>query len=214
MAIVNGFGAGWSGKVGNLIFSKQPDGRTSVSQAPQSSDIPPTIKQLAVQQETIVMGPFMSVMKEFVKMGWELQGKMEKMNQNNAMVKHLREHSFTGEGTERHFDFSKVLVTRGAKSAPSEVSLIVNEFGLLFKWNKEINSKQAHFTDQFVMLAYFPELTEVRYTTAGAQRHIGKDMLMLSGVEKGYSAEVYVAFVADDRKSISDSVYMGHVIWE
>jgi len=214
MAIVNGLGADWTGKVGNLVFTKQPDGRTSVSQAPQSSNIPPTVKQLAVQQETKVMGPFMSVMKEFVKMGWELQGKIEKMNQNNAMVKYLRANAFTGKGTDRRFDFSKVLVTRGNMPEPSDVTMELTSYGVLFNWKTETNSKKIHFTDQFVMLAYFPELAEVRYMTAGAQRHTGKDMLMLSGVEGGHVAEVYVAFVAGNRKSISDSIYMGQINWQ
>jgi len=214
MAIANGLGVDWSGKVGNQVYTKQPDGRTSVSQAPQSSNIPPTVKQLGVQQATKVMGPFMSVMKEFVKMGWELQGRIKKMNQNNVMVKYLRKYSFTGEGTARHFDFSKVLVTRGDMPDPSGVTMDVTTSGLLFNWNTEINSKSIHFTDQFVMLAYFPELAEIRYMTAGAQRHTGKDTLMLSGVEGGHFAEVYVAFVAGNRKSISDSVYMGQINWQ
>lgn len=215
MAIVkSGSGLGVSGTVGGITYTQQPDGRTSMSSKAQPSNIPPTSAQLQFREETKLISSLMKIWKDFVKMGWELQSKSEKMNQNNAMVKYLRANAFTGEGAQRHFDLSKVLVTRGNMPVPADVTLNISPYGFLFTWNTEIHSKKCHFTDQFVMMAYFPELEEVRYMTAGAQRHLGKDMLVLSGVEKGHLAEVYVAFVADNRKSISDSVHIGQITWE
>jgi len=38
-------------------------------------------------------------------------------------------------------------------------------------------------------------------------------LLILEGIEQDAEMEIYIAFVSDDRKNISNSVYLGQFSW-
>lgn len=214
MAIVKeGIAQGFSGKVGNLEFSRQKDGSTRVRQVPVASDKPPTVKQLSVQQDTKNCKNFLNPLKDFVDVGYELAGKIRGISAYNSIVSQVRMFTLTGEYPNRRIDFSKVLVTKGQMQLPEDATVTLTEFGLAFTWNTETEAKGIHYSDQVMMLAYFPELEKAKYMTAGAQRHQGKDLLVLNGIPHGHIAEIYISFISDNRKSISDSVYLGQLIW-
>jgi hypothetical protein len=155
------------------------------------------------------MGP----LKEFAKVGFELEAKSRKSNAYNAMTSHVRNNAFTGEYPEIAIDFSKVLITKGKMPPPQDAVVSLTESGLAFSWDPEIKVDGSHFSDQVVMMAYFPKLGQARFIAGGAQRYTGKDQLMLSGIKQGSAVEIYIAFIADNRQGISDSVYLGQLSW-
>lgn len=211
--VTGGLGIDISGSVGNLTFSKQADGSTTVKEKNGKSDIPLTVNQESVVRDTTITAAFMKPLTDFVKVGYELQAKIQKQNAYNTMVIHVRRDTLIGEYPKRMVDFSKVLVTQGKMEPPEDAVVALNEYGLSFSWNTEINNRGDHYSDQVMMMAYFPELKKTRYMTAGAQRNQGKDILMLSGIKRGYVAEIYISFIADNRKNISNSIYLGQLIW-
>lgn len=214
MAIVKGGAAqNFSGKVGDVTYSQQKDGTTTVRQTPVASEDPPTVKQLSTRRDTTICSEFLKPIKEFIDVGYELQSRLEKQNQNNTIVSHVRHQALTGVYPNRSVDLSKVRVTKGQMQPPEDATVALTEFGLSFTWNPEIKIKGIHYSDQVMMLAYFPELGKAKYMTAGAQRHQGKDLLVLNGITHGHIAEIYISFISDNRKSISDSVYLGQLIW-
>jgi hypothetical protein len=214
MAIVkSGIAQGFSGTVGNIVFSQHEGRETTVSSKPAVSNKPPTVKQLSIRQDTSVSTDFLRPLKEFVKIGFGLQGKAERRSPYNSMVSYIRAHAITGKYPNRAVDFSRVLMTKGNMRPPEDVEVSLTGTGLAFSWNGEIKTEGAHFSDQVMMMAYFPGLKTTRYMSAGAQRHAGKDVLILTGIKQGYTAEVYLSFVTDNREAISDSVYLGQFIW-
>lgn len=214
MGIVKGgIAQNFSGKVGNLIYSRQPDGTITVRQAAEVIQKPPTVKKLSTQGDTSICSKFLKPVKEFVQVGYELQSKIEKDNYHNSIASYIRLNAFTGVYPDRRIDFSKVLFTKGQMQPPEDATVALTEFGMAFTWNTEARIKGIHYSDQVMMLAYFPELKNARYMTAGAQRHQGKDLLVLNGISHGHIAEIYISFISDNRKSISDSVYLGQLIW-
>jgi len=201
-----------SGKIGNLVFKKQKDGTTNVSEVQKPSEKPLTDKQLAVLQDTKITSNFIKCIEEFINIGYELLAKSKNQNQNNAVASYVRKNTLTGVYPERRVDLSKVLVAQGKMEVPEDAAVEVTEKGFSFTWKAKINAGM-HYSDQVMLMAYFPDLMEARCKTAGAERRVGKDLLDLDGIEKGYVAHLYIAFIKNDRKSISNSVYLGQLSW-
>lgn len=215
MGIVKkGIAKGISGKVGDFVFSQQKDGTTTVSEVQDFSDRVFSMRQLAAQAVTTLCSHFIKPIKSFLEIGYALDAENFNFNCNNAMASHLRNAAIIGEYPDLKIDFAKVLVTKGSLPPPKDVTIKVNENGLAFTWNPAIvDGDGTHYSDQIIMLAYFPELEKVRYTAGGAQRFTGKDLLMLTGMEKGNLAEIYISFITDNRKEISNSVHLGQINW-
>jgi len=214
MGIVKrGIAQGFSGKIGNLVYSQHEDRETTVSLAPTPSTKPATADQLSTRQDTSLCTAFVRPLAEFAKIGFRLQGKFEKQTAYNAMVSYTRKNALTGTYPNRTVDMARVLMTKGNMRPPEDAAVNLTGSGLAFSWNPEIKVEGAHFSDQVVMMAYFPELKMARYMVGGAQRHAGKDVLMLTGIKQGYAAAVYLSFITDNRQAISDSIYLGQFIW-
>lgn len=69
-----------------------------------------------------------------------------------------------------------------------------------------------------MMLAYLPANNTTWFVLSGARRNAGTDTLLvhLEKGDRGQSKkddviETYIAFISDDRLSISDSVYAGQI---
>jgi len=212
--VIEGLTLGLSGSLGNMTISRQKDGTSTAKQKNKKSDKPRTLGQLANSQNTTVISVFSKVIKEFVKVGFALQAKREKINDPfNSMVKHVRANALTGVYPERSVDLTRVLITKGTMPGPEDITVSLNEFGLLFTWNPETNIDGAHYTDQVMMVAHFPDLGKAKFKTAGSERYTGKDLLSLTGIKRGNTADIFISFIANDHSSISDSVYLGKITW-
>lgn len=210
--VISGAGMGFSGKVGNLVYSQHRDGTTRVRSVPVASGKPMTVGQLSTAQDTTICALFMKPLADFVRVGYDCSANALRKSAYHVMVSHLRKETIKGVYPNREIDFSKVLMSKGDLQPPRDAAVKRTAAGLEFSWNSETSSRN-HYTDQVVMLAYFPELAKCVFITAGAQRDKGKDELFLRGTENGYVAEIYLSFVTNDRRRISDSVYLGQLNW-
>lgn len=214
MAIVkSGPFMGFSGTVGNITYSVQPDGTTVAKTKNGKSSTPPTIRQEATQADTDIFAQFMKPFKEFALVGYDLEAKAKRQNHNNVMVMANRKNSLQGVYPNRSVDASKVLITKGSLPVATETAVTMTASGLAYTWSTEILPDSTHYSDQVIMLAYFPELNEARYITAGSQRYLGKALLNLDGIKRGHTAEVYISFITDDRRNISNSIHLGQLTW-
>ena len=213
MGKVTGLLADVSGKIGGYVVKKQPDGTSNISQLQRPSSKPFTKKQLAVQQRTLICSTMLATIDSFIRIGFALDAAKSKMNYYNAAAVNLRKNALSGEYPEISLDYSKLLVTKGKLNSPEDPTVTLDEFGIIFSWSTEQRTREDHFSDQVMMLAYFPEINKARYTISGAERRKGKDMLVLSGIEQGYTAELFISFIANDHRAISNSVYLGQMIW-
>lgn len=201
-----------SGKVGNFVYKQQPDGTTTVSALPEPSKKDLTEPQLSVLEDTKITSKFIRIVKEFITVGYELLAKSTKQNQFNTMVPYVRKNALTGVYPNRQLDYSRILVSQGKMEVPADVTVEVVEDGFSFTWNIEIHPG-IYYNDHIMLLAYFPELERAISNTAGVQRRAGKDVLNLDGTDKGNIAHLYISFITNDRKSISNSVYLGQFNW-
>lgn len=210
--VISGLGMGLSGKVGNVIFSRQKDGTTTVREYTKPVSGPPTLKQLTNQQKMAITSDFMKPIKEFIAAGYEQIGNRLNQNGYNVMVSHLRREAVIGFYPDQQIDCAKLLMTRGEMQITEDITIVRDEQGITFRWNPTIEMPGLHYTDRVMMMAYFTELQKAVFMTCGVQRQYGKDYLILRDIPAGSIAEVYISFIAEDRKQISNSVYLGKLI--
>ncbi|MNY19316.1 hypothetical protein D3C86_1527420 [compost metagenome] len=85
--------------------------------------------------------------------------------------------------------------------------------GLLFTWGFALNEGFYYQRQQVMLLVYAPAISKAFYTLSGARRMTGAEAMELPDDFKGQLLECYMSFVADDRKAISNSVYVGQVVY-
>jgi len=214
MAIVkNGIAKGFSGTIDGLIYSQQPDGTTTVKTSPRTSSKLPTKLQLSSRQDIKICSEFFRPIEDFIKFGFQLEKKLKGWNAHNAAASYLRKNAITGEYPERRIDYKSVLVTKGKMPLAQGVQVVVTELGFTFTWDAKPELKGLYYSDQVMLMAYFPDLQDAVYLTAGAQRVRQTELLMLGSIPKGSLAEVYLSFISDNHKRISNSVHLGQLTW-
>lgn len=177
------------------------------------SSKPASIAQKRVRMRTKVLSKFFNALKEFIQVGYELEGhRLQQVPQNPAFSQNWK-HGLTGDFPRLIIDFEKILLTYGAMAVPQNPTVQAVDNGLNFSWDLQEGVPGTHWSDQVMLLAYFPKLNKAAYTTAGASRYKEIDFLPIFDVDHGAVAETYMAFISNDRKSISNSVYVGRVTW-
>lgn len=213
MAIVkSGPYVGFSGTIDGTTYYQQRDGRTIAKRKNGKRTVPPTVGQLSVEADTKILISFMKPLERFIQVGFGLAAQKLGMNAHNAMVKTNRKKVIQGTYPYRSINYAAVLLSLGDMPVPL-AAVKMTEEGLAFSWDTGVQPGWTHLSDQVMMLAYFPELRECRFVAGGNERHHGKDVLPLAGIQKGFTAEIYMAFASDDRSSISNSVHLGNLIW-
>lgn len=204
---------GFVGTINGMTFYTDKWGRTIAKSQNKPRSVPASEQQDMVMEDTVRIASFMQPLKQFVHVGYRLEAEIKHLNPYNAMVTYVRRNALTGTGTARRVDYSKVLMTKG-EMTPALNAVVLNfQTGLMFKWDTTEADSSMHWTDQVILLAYFPALSEVRYLSAGPERRSGEAYLELDGTRHGSALEVYISFVSSNRRAISDSIYLGQLNW-
>ncbi|WP_316818576.1 DUF6266 family protein [Pedobacter nyackensis] len=174
--------------------------------------------QKAVNLRFKLVKSFISVIGEFIHEGYRLDvAKSDRIPENGASSYLLNE-AVTGDYPNYEIDYSKVLVSRGRLQKPSNPTVKLEGNTLKFYWDVDPNWGYELNRDQVMVLAYLPTNGTADYSLSGARRKEGYEELKVGIVrqdqydlKKDDFIEVYIAFVSDNRKRISDSVYLGSV---
>ena len=103
---------------------------------------------------------------------------------------------------------SMVKVSHGDLQLPGNIAVgKINDHQLRYTWDTTLSGNASH-KDQVMLLAYNVENAKAYYSLTGQFRSAGMDTLEIDPT-KGLIYHIYVAFVADDRSSQSDSMYLG-----
>ncbi|WP_316820502.1 DUF6266 family protein [Pedobacter gandavensis] len=199
------------GKVGGVV--SYPLNGVLVTRGIGINNNPPTLRQLGVQQRTRVVNDFLKRVSEFTSVGFELKAK--KTNKRTYALAFGYNWGFGLKGAypDIQIDFEHVRLAEGQLPIVADFGLAVEEQGLRYNWNPDATIQGAHWSDQVMMLAYFPALQKAFYCTAGASRINGTDLLPIHYEHNDLVAETYLAFISNDRKRISNSVYTGQITW-
>ncbi|SMC74641.1 DUF6266 family protein [Pedobacter africanus] len=206
----NGLTGHIKGKVGNLVFytinGKQ------VTRTIGKTTKPPTEKQKQTHAEMAAINKFLKPVLEFISLGFALKAINTGKNAFNLALGYNKKYALQGNCADGiSIDYEKVLLTQGSLCPPLNAAVSPGPQGLNFTWEVQQGTEWPETTDQVMLLAYFPELQKAVYVLAGASRIKGADVLPLQPALLTAHMEVYIAFIAADRKKISDSMYLGKV---
>ena len=209
MARSNGATGAPNGKISKLVFY-QLNGQEVIRGIGDKKKIKST-KVLAQNQSIKILMQFFNKIKPFLKAGFKNEASGTIYNYHNLATAYNRKHAIAFEGEQPVLMFDKVLLSRGTAALPRNPAVEMAFEGLRFNWDIQPDLSWEVNQDQVMLLAWFPELNETLFTTAGALRSSGTDLLELSPAYRNQQAETYIAFVSQDRESVSNSIYLGTI---
>ena len=176
--------------------------------------------QLAQRQKMKVVNDFVKTMTLFVATGFELIAQNETFTANNAAKSYQMRNALQGEYPDIAINYGAAVLTKGTLSPVLNPTAAALENGVQFNWEFEPESDFYNRRAQVMMLVHAPMLKydpkkkkeQSFFSLSGARRTEGTDILELPAYFKNTELHLYISLIADDRKSISDSIYVGTTI--
>jgi hypothetical protein len=197
------------GSVGNFTFYEL-NGQAIVRKKAEFID-KPSDAQLLVRSGMKAVMQFFSRIKPFLKTGFINESRGTPQSYFNVATSYNRRYAVKVEGDRFVMDYSAVRLSQGNAAPVKDATADLTSSGLTFSWFVDETLDWRSQNDQVMMMAYFPEEESAFYQTSGARRIAGQDLLPLPASVLDKRMELYIAFVADDRLSVSDSVYLGRI---
>ncbi|WEK21064.1 MAG: DUF6266 family protein [Candidatus Pedobacter colombiensis] len=198
----------YSGKLGPL-YGYILNGKQVLRAARHKSNIPRSSKQLAYQEKMTVLTSFFRTITPYIRIGFALSAKKRLINSNNAAKSYNLIHGITGEYPGQTVNYPMIRLTEGGLSVAKNALVENNADGFKFSWAYDPLDQEGNRNDKTMLMAHFTEKEESHYLISGAERDKLEEVLHIPHELKGHEAETYISFVTDDRKAISNSVYIG-----
>lgn len=177
-----------------------------------------TEAQQAVNLRFKIVKSFIAKVNTFISVGFKLEVAGTTKIAENAAVSYNIKNAVVGEYPDLALDYAKVMISKGRLPAPSNPRVELQGNFIKFKWDVDADWAYKLKRDQVMMLAYLPANERTYYSLSSARRSVGEDLLEIRtmAVARGSAKrddviETYMAFISDDRQSISDSVYAGKI---
>lgn len=152
---------------------------------------------------------FFSKVKPFIKAGFKNEAAGTVRNYHNIATSYNRIHAIDITDNIPELRYDKVLLSRGHALPAQNPKVTLNQEGLTFTWDSIPDIAWSSNQDQAMTLAWFPDQNEAFFNMAGARRQTGTDQLNLPASLLTAKMEIYLAFVSEDRESVSNSIYLG-----
>ncbi|WP_316811489.1 DUF6266 family protein [Pedobacter heparinus] len=171
----------------------------------------PTAAQLATRQKMAAVIKFLRPALPFVNVGFELEVLGTDKNPHNAAVSYNVKNAMQGSYPDISLNYSKVLLSKGSLEPAIDPGATLTGTLLELTWQVAADMDWGIKNDRAMLFIYCPELDKAVYVWSGSRRSTGKDEieLPLNYVDK--ELQVYIAFKADNGKSMSNSVWVGLV---
>jgi len=209
--IEDSFFGGFRGRMGNFVF--YPLRGKQIMRQIGISTKDPTVKQLKQRDGVGLTNKFVKGIRIFVNQGYELAAKGTSHTAFSMAQSVNSQRIIVGTYPDQTVDFSKALVTKGDFPLLRGAAVTVVKEGFEFVWDPEVETENGEYWKDQVMLLAVREDNFCSFSSyAGATRNMGRDLLPINGVHPG-TYHVYISILADERKRISDSIYLGSVEW-
>lgn len=168
-------------------------------------------KQIAANNRFTFAMKFVKPATPFLNVGFSVSRATGQTAHNVAVSNVLR--AVAGENPDFHFNYENLLVSDGTLEEALNPKVERTAPGnLRFSWEEPEKQSYQRSQDQVMLLAYLPEQQIAFYTTSGARRSKRQEILAVCSGEPGQVFETYIAFISDDRKNVSKSIYTGQII--
>jgi len=129
----------------------------------------------------------------------------------NLAVSYQKRYALTGDYPDAGVAYDRVMLSRGGLMAALEVSVELVGSDLQFSWLCPEWVQWPDIDDEVAMVVYFPESGMVVYELNGPRRRALGAVLAIPPDLVDKRMEVYLFFVAESGKGVSDSVYVGRL---
>jgi hypothetical protein len=206
MAILkDGVNGGFTGKVGSVV-GYQLNGKRVIRGLPKPSkkNQKGSAGQHKCRGKFAIMQYFLSHVLNFVRVGFNIDSKAKGMSAHNAAKSYNMFHGFDGDGK---IDYSQIILAQGKLLPPENHSVVFNELGLLFTWDKQTDAGYLPASDQVMLLAFDDKKDFSICITSGNRRSIGEQLLSIPKARQAEAYHTWIAFVSEDRTMVSNSIY-------
>jgi hypothetical protein len=167
-------------------------------------------KKVFAQNDSLrLLMNFFAKVKPFIKAGFKNEAAGTIRNYHNIATSYNRIHAIEIADYVPELRYDRVLLSRGHAMLPQNPKVTANPEGLTFTWDSIPDLAWSSNQDQAMTLAWFPDQNEAFFNMAGACRQTGTDQLNLPASLLTEKMEIYLAFVSEDRESVSNSIYLG-----
>lgn len=205
--ISQGILGGLSGKVGNIVGGNWK-GIDYIRIKPSSVANPRTERQVNQRNKFTITLEYLQANKDFVKVGYKAFA--TKKTEFNAAMSYILNNAVGGIAPNFNIDYSLALLSRGGLSGVLNPATDLATPGeVTFTWGDNSAEGNANATDKAMLAVYNPSKKESIYILDGADRTVGSQTLQLPSTYVGDTVELFMAFVSEDGKLVSNSVYLG-----
>lgn len=132
------------------------------------------------------------------------------MSEYNAAFSYNFNNAVTGTSPDYTIDYSKALVSRGdLPNAAAPVATLTNTT-VFFTWTDNSGTGDAAATDKAVLVAFCANLNQSVFSTKAGDRSSGAGNLDVSNFS-GETIQTWIAFLSEDGKEASNSIYTGEL---
>jgi len=167
-------------------------------------------KQQAHHLRVKLANTFINPSKNFINVGFSLVTKGGQTAHNVAISQVIRG-GCKGIFPDLELDFKNLLVADGDLEQARNPRVELAGITLKFSWDYDNLLEFENRSDQVMLLAYSPETGHSFYILGGVPRSSRQAVLNVYPETEEESFETYIAFITEDRKSISKSIYTGQV---
>ncbi|WP_445957607.1 DUF6266 family protein [Yeosuana sp.] len=205
--IAQGILGGLSGKVGSIIGGSWK-GINYIRIKPSSVANPRTEGQVNQRNKFTITLEYIQATSDFVKIGYKSFA--VKKTEFNAAMSYVLNNAVGGIAPNFTIDYSLALLSRGPLSGVLNGATVLTTPGqVTFDWDDNSAEGNANVTDKAMVLVYNPSKKESISILNGAVRTIQTQTITIPNTYAGDTVELFMAFVSEDGKTVSNSVYLG-----
>lgn len=198
-----------NGKIGPVVYYNLK----GQSVARINGQKPPVTAAVTIVQNSrmSVLMEFFGHVKSFIKAGFKNEAAGTIYHYHNLATSYNMVNGMTETDGVVSLQYDRLLLSRGTGLVAQNPEVRPDDTGITFSWDVDPECSWESKQDQVMMLAWFPDIKEAVSNVAGATRKAGSDHLDLPSSLRLSRIEIYIAFVSEDRESISNSLYLGRI---
>jgi hypothetical protein len=211
--IENGILGGFNGNLGP-VEGYVRYGIAYVRTKKRKRTTPPSPKEKIQRKRMEVVNNFINSMTDYVRIGFEEAAQGKPISPNNAAKSYQLLHAVQGEYPDISINYAAARLTQGNIELPLNPEATAEGNGVRFNWTYDTSLNWSDRGARAMLLVYAEETGKSYYLFSGARMTEETDFLELPAEVKGMKLHVYMSFIADDRRSLSNSIYLGNLVIE
>ncbi|MES2454933.1 MAG: DUF6266 family protein [Bacteroidota bacterium] len=207
-----GTSGGFQGKNGANI-GRWVGGQNVVGPLPHPSLTPPSVPQLNQRAKFGLMITFLSWISPIIRVGFQNEHKEKQSAFNAAFVYNFRNAILGSSAANYTIDYPELLLSKGKLSKPDSAAMATTEDAQLdLTWTAYFQVGYGAATDKATFVVYNPAKGDFVTRVGAVVRSALSYDFVLPVSFSGDMVHVYMSFVSESGRVVSDSVYVGSTV--